>query len=109
MCLLGDAAHATTPNLGQGACQAIEDAYLLAELYKEEKPVETVFKEYQKLRIKKAHSIVNSSWRIGKMVHIENSFAIYLRNLLMRCIPTSANNKQLQSVFKMDYLDAKKI
>lgn len=104
VCLLGDAAHATTPNLGQGACQAIEDAYMLAELYQEDKPIETVFKEYQKRRIKKAHSIVNSSWRIGEIAHLENSFAIYLRNLLMRCIPTSANNKQLQSIFNVDYL-----
>lgn len=29
--LLGDAAHATTPNLGQGACQAVEDAFSIAE------------------------------------------------------------------------------
>ena len=28
--LLGDAVHATTPNLGQGACQALEDAVILA-------------------------------------------------------------------------------
>lgn len=27
MCLIGDAAHATTPNMGQGACQGIEDAF----------------------------------------------------------------------------------
>jgi len=104
VCLLGDAAHATTPNLGQGACQAIEDAYLLAELYKENIPIEIVFKEYQKLRIKKAHEIVNSSWRIGKIAHLENSFIIYVRNLLMRCIPKSANNKQLESIFKVGYL-----
>lgn len=30
--LLGDAAHAMTPNMGQGACQAIEDAVVLAHL-----------------------------------------------------------------------------
>ena len=29
--LLGDAIHATTPNLGQGACQAVEDAAVLAD------------------------------------------------------------------------------
>ncbi|MFF3440295.1 FAD-dependent oxidoreductase [Streptosporangium sp. NPDC002721] len=30
--LLGDAAHAMTPNMGQGACQAIEDAVVLAHV-----------------------------------------------------------------------------
>jgi 2-polyprenyl-6-methoxyphenol hydroxylase-like FAD-dependent oxidoreductase len=34
--LLGDAAHPMTPNLGQGACQAIEDAVVLACTLKEE-------------------------------------------------------------------------
>lgn len=105
VCLLGDAAHATTPNLGQGACQAIEDAYALAQVYNPNKPIETVFEEYQKVRIKKAHSIVNSSWRIGKVAHLENSIAIYFRNLIMRSIPTSANNKQLKSMYDVGYLD----
>lgn len=105
VCLLGDAAHATTPNLGQGACQAIEDAYLLVELYQEDKPIETVFEEYQKLRIKKAHEIVKSSWSIGKIAHLESGFLIYFRNLLMRCIPTSANNLQLKIIYDVDYLD----
>lgn len=106
VCLLGDAAHATTPNLGQGACQAIEDAYILAQLYQEDKPIETVFEEYQNLRIKKAHSIVNSSWRIGKIAHIENNFAIYIRNLAMRSVPTSANSMQLKIIYNVDYLKA---
>jgi len=106
VCLLGDAAHATTPNLGQGACQAIEDAYLLAELYQENKPIETVFEEYQKLRIKKEHEIVKSSWSIGKIAHLESGFLIYFRNLIMRCIPTSANNKQLKSIYNVGYLDS---
>ncbi len=37
VCLIGDAAHATTPNMGQGACQAIEDAYILGKLFGEGK------------------------------------------------------------------------
>ena len=31
MCLLGDSVHAMMPNLGQGGCQAIEDAMVLGE------------------------------------------------------------------------------
>ncbi|MBV8896591.1 MAG: FAD-dependent monooxygenase [Acidobacteriaceae bacterium] len=34
--LLGDAAHATTPNLGQGACQALEDAIVLADCLRQQ-------------------------------------------------------------------------
>jgi hypothetical protein len=36
--LLGDAAHPTTPNLGQGACQAIEDAVVLAASLADDPP-----------------------------------------------------------------------
>src|SRR5262249_18595216 len=35
MTLLGDAIHPTTPNLGQGGCLAIEDAFVLAKCFKE--------------------------------------------------------------------------
>lgn len=61
VCLIGDAAHATTPNLGQGACQAIEDAYTLGELAKKYSLTDA-FRKYPEIRRKKAHYIVNTSW-----------------------------------------------
>ncbi|MCB9289732.1 MAG: FAD-dependent monooxygenase [Lewinellaceae bacterium] len=42
---MGDAAHATTPNMGQGACQAIEDAFLLASCLSDS-PLQAAFYEY---------------------------------------------------------------
>jgi 2-polyprenyl-6-methoxyphenol hydroxylase-like FAD-dependent oxidoreductase len=48
VCLIGDAAHATTPNMGQGACQAIEDANILAQCLYKYKP-EMAFPLFQKL------------------------------------------------------------
>ena len=57
-CLIGDVAHATTPNMGQGACQAVEDAYALSQLLSSGKSIEASFAAYEKLRIKKAHEIV---------------------------------------------------
>ncbi len=104
VCLIGDAAHATTPNLGQGACQAVEDAYAIGQLLDPNKTFDNVFAAYQELRIKKAHAIVNNSWRIGKMAHWENSFAVWTRNNLMKAIPAAANNKQLQKIFDIRYI-----
>ncbi len=104
VCLIGDAAHATTPNLGQGACQAIEDAYTLGQLYSHDKSIENIFAQYEKLRLKKVHRIVNTSWTIGKVAHLENSFAIWLRNTLMRSVPKSANSKQLEKIFDIGYV-----
>lgn len=103
-CLIGDAAHATTPNLGQGACQAVEDAYTIGQLLNSGRPIESVFAEYKRLRIKKAHHIVNTSWTMGKLAHIENSLGIWIRNAMMRAIPKSANNKQLEKIFDIEYV-----
>jgi len=99
-CVIGDAAHATTPNMGQGACQSIEDAYTIAECLAKY-PAKEAFLKYQKLRIKKAHQIVNTSWMIGKLAHWQNPIATSLRNNLMRMTPESVNKKQLISVFEL--------
>ena len=101
VCLIGDAAHATTPNLGQGACQAIEDAYILGKLLDNGMAIENTFEVYEKLRRKKAHNIVNTSWTVGKMAHIENRIAIWLRNFAMKNMPKSANKKQMDMIFKL--------
>lgn len=102
VCLIGDAAHATTPNLGQGACQAIEDAYVLGKLIDKGISIENTFKEYENLRRKKAHAIVNTSWIIGKMAHIENYAGIWLRNFVMKNLPKSANKKHMDMIFNLD-------
>lgn len=100
VCLIGDAAHTTTPNLGQGACQAIEDAYVLGELLKKHS-VEDAFKRYPALRIKKAHNIVNTSWQIGKMAHISNPLAIFMRNAVMKMTPESIMVKRFQDLYTL--------
>ncbi|UHO38706.1 FAD-dependent monooxygenase [Chryseobacterium capnotolerans] len=103
VCLIGDAAHATTPNMGQGACQAIEDAYVLGKLFSEGKSVEETFKQYEEMRMKKAHYIVNTSSTIGKVSHYENSLAVWLRNTLLKATPSSTNEKQMEKVFDISY------
>jgi 2-polyprenyl-6-methoxyphenol hydroxylase-like FAD-dependent oxidoreductase len=99
-CLIGDSIHAATPNMGQGACQAIEDAFVLSEcLYKYE--ITKAFSEYQKLRLPKAHQVVKASWLVGKMAHLRNPILIGLRNQMLRLTPSSVMRKQNEQIFKL--------
>lgn len=59
--LLGDAAHATTPHLGQGAGMAIEDSIVLAEELASKDTVEAAFQAYHQRRYDRCKSIVDSS------------------------------------------------
>ncbi|WP_074407893.1 FAD-dependent monooxygenase [Aquimarina megaterium] len=103
VCLIGDAAHAMTPNMGQGACQAIEDAYILSEcLHKYE--VDQAFATFQKLRLPKAHQVVKASWMLGKIAHLSNPILIGIRNQLMSMTPSSFNRKQSEHIFQIPNL-----
>lgn len=62
--LLGDAVHATTPHLGQGAGMAIEDAIVLAEELGKHEDVETALKAYRERRFERCRYIVESSLAI---------------------------------------------
>lgn len=100
ICLIGDAAHATTPNMGQGACQSIEDAYVIGKLLEKNKNFNTVFEEFQKIRRKKVDYIVKNSWTIGKISQWEKGNQ--LRNFLMRSIPESMNQKMIEKILKLE-------
>lgn len=59
--LLGDAVHATTPHLGQGAGMAIEDALVLAEEIERRADVEDAFEAFRTRRFERCRYIVESS------------------------------------------------
>lgn len=105
ICLIGDAAHATTPNMGQGACQAIEDAYVLARCLSE--PIEEVsdaFRAFQQLRQAKALSVVERSWQIGKIAHLPGPWLQGTRNAMMRLIPSSWTSRSMNKLLETNYL-----
>lgn len=93
--LIGDAAHATTPNMGQGACQAIEDAVTLANCMRDESDYELAFRNFEKLRLKRTHWVTETSWQIGKIAQLENEMLIRLRNTGFRLMPDSLGKRQL--------------
>jgi 2-polyprenyl-6-methoxyphenol hydroxylase-like FAD-dependent oxidoreductase len=59
--IIGDAAHATTPHLAQGAAMAIEDAVLLAELLRQDRPLEVALAEFMSRRYRRAKYVVDTS------------------------------------------------
>ena len=80
--LLGDAIHATTPNLGQGACQALEDAVVLADSLRRRAPAEAALRDYEVRRHHRSNFVIGQSRRIGTMLQLTNSMGVWLRELL---------------------------
>jgi 2-polyprenyl-6-methoxyphenol hydroxylase-like FAD-dependent oxidoreductase len=101
--LLGDAAHATTPNLGQGGAQAIEDAWVLAESLARYAEPDQAFAAYQRQRQAKATMVVNRSWQMGKLAHLKNPLGRALRNAFMRGVPPSVGQKQFDMLYSLNY------
>jgi 2-polyprenyl-6-methoxyphenol hydroxylase-like FAD-dependent oxidoreductase len=69
--VIGDAAHATIPQLGSGAALAIEDAVVLSEELSKENPIETVFENYMKRRYDRCMMVVNASETLGEWELLE--------------------------------------
>ncbi len=103
ICLIGDAAHATTPNMGQGGCQAIEDSWVLARCLQTVDNVKEAFHIFQTLRLPKARYVVNTSYQIGKMAQIEGTLAQSLRNFMMRMTLPSIQTRQLEKLYELNY------
>lgn len=96
--LLGDAAHAMTPNMGQGACQAIEDGVILAQMLNKHATIKDALEAYQKVRIPHTRKVVLRSRSIGQMGQQTNPVIITVRNQLMRLIPSGITLNQLDFV-----------
>jgi len=100
---IGDAIHATTPNLAQGGCQAIEDAYCLSLLMKKSNhDFSEIFPTYQRLRERKVSFIVNASWRFGKMA--QNPLSSRLVRYFLKYAPNSIATNLEKKLNDLSYL-----
>ncbi|MBC1433922.1 NAD(P)-binding protein [Listeria rocourtiae] len=100
--LVGDAAHAMTPNLGQGGCQAMEDAIILRNCLQKMATAEEAFEAYSKVRVGRTKKIIERSRLIGKIGQLEAPFICRLRNMMMRLAPASSQRKQLSYLYDVE-------
>jgi salicylate hydroxylase len=82
--LLGDAAHAMLPHIGQGACMAIEDGYALAAVIAQ-MPDELgeALRHYERLRLPRTRRAVLESRARGNEMHLTSRWAQWKRNIRM--------------------------
>lgn len=96
--ILGDAAHPTTPNLGQGGCMAIEDAVVLGKTLAGHDDVASAFSECNALRQKRTAELVLKARRIGAVGQWSFGPAVLLRNFLMRTIGARLQTRELDAI-----------
>jgi 2-polyprenyl-6-methoxyphenol hydroxylase-like FAD-dependent oxidoreductase len=85
--LIGDASHALTPNLGQGACMAMEDALTLANCLRQEKDVAAGFRAYEARRFPRVRNAIWRSRWLGEVGQWESRAVVTVRNAVTRVLP----------------------
>ncbi len=110
--LIGDAAHPMTPNLGQGAAMALEDAVILGYLLQSHS--NNPSNDFHKLRAKRTNKLMQSSFAAGAIAHWQTSWIQQAKILGLQLTPrrilkhkqrlfTDEFSQQLTAI-KRDYL-----
>ncbi len=97
--LLGDAAHPMTPNLGQGACFALEDACVIARCIEEAGNFPEAFGRYERMRRSRTDIVQRCSRWMGKLIQIEKPAATTLRDLILSATPNKAADLSIRRLF----------
>ncbi|WP_163996036.1 FAD-dependent oxidoreductase [Pyxidicoccus caerfyrddinensis] len=83
VCLVGDAAHATSPHVGQGASMAMEDALMLARCLRDAPEPEAAFARYQGLRKERVEKLTRQARRTGNTKGAPGPVGAWFRDRLL--------------------------
>jgi 2-polyprenyl-6-methoxyphenol hydroxylase-like FAD-dependent oxidoreductase len=84
VCLIGDAAHATSPHVGQGASLAMEDTVCLIKCLEENANAERAFERFQQLRQPRVEKIIQQARKIGNAKSKPNPIAVWFRDRMLK-------------------------
>ena len=96
--LLGDAAHPMTPFLGQGGCQALEDAVVLGQCVRNAVSIEAALRAYERERVPRANALVKRSRAVGRIAQLQWPLAVTLRNAAFRLASPRLHSSQLARI-----------
>lgn len=96
--LMGDAAHPMTPHLGQGACQAIEDAAVLVDCLDREHDMAAGLRAYEARRFDRTAKLVVEARRLGRIAQLRNPLAQGLRDAVLKLVPRRVQLRQLEAM-----------
>ncbi|MFO0608455.1 MAG: FAD-dependent monooxygenase [Polyangiales bacterium] len=100
--LLGDAAHAMTPNFGQGAAMAIEDAVVLARELVAHRDAPSALRAYEARRRPRVEEIQRGARRFGAVGQWRSPVAAWARDLAMRWTPEATTQRALERIVSYD-------
>ena len=98
--LIGDAAHAVSPNAGQGAAMALEDAMYLAKLLRDSSDYGQVFAQFEKDRKPRVEKIVAEGRRLAGDKQVVTPFQQKFRELMMMIFLNLFGERGYEWVYK---------
>jgi 2-polyprenyl-6-methoxyphenol hydroxylase-like FAD-dependent oxidoreductase len=96
--LVGDAAHPMRPHLGQGGCQGLEDAAVLAHCLEQTSDPATAFTRFVAARRPRALALARESKLIGQLVNVRPAFVSAAAMRASRLVPEPILTRHLASV-----------
>jgi 2-polyprenyl-6-methoxyphenol hydroxylase-like FAD-dependent oxidoreductase len=85
--ILGDAAHPISPNFGQGACLAIEDAVVLAACLQTHANLRRALRHYENSRYPRCLELLFMSREAGRFAQFQNRVLVHLRKHFIKLAP----------------------
>ncbi|MGX9792528.1 FAD-dependent oxidoreductase [Mycobacterium sp. MMS18-G62] len=96
--VVGDAAHPMRPHLGQGGCQGLEDAAILATFVDRADDPATAFSRFATFRRPRVRSLVRESAMIGRIVNLRPAFLSGLASRATALGPEAVLTRHLAAV-----------